>query len=108
MSEPEASVPAKRRRRAWLLLPHAVAAAAFLAAFAVVFHTGTNRTMADRNLAILGGIALAAALFATLVGLFQHPWRRGRPGDWLLLGALLLALLAVLGLAFAWMGAHLA
>lgn len=96
------------RWRAWLLVPHTVAAASLLAADAVRRMAGTNRTLADHNLGMLGAFATAVALVATIVALFLHPWRRGGLGDWMLLGAHFAALFAALALLHHWIAAHIA
>lgn len=90
-----------------LLLPHVVSVACFKAALAWMRHVGTNRSDPDFYLAMVGFVALAAALLATIAGfiiVFRHDVRRYWP--WLVVH------LAALGFALVsagdWFGAHLA
>lgn len=91
----------------WLLLPHAISALCFGAAFAWAFHAGTNRTMPDLYLGIAGFVGLAAALVTTVVAVvlvFRHGVRRSWPWLSIHLGAVCVAFL----IADGWMGAHIA
>ncbi len=94
-------------RHLWLLLPHALSAACFGAAFAWLFHAGTNRTLPDLYLAIGGFVALAAAVVATIVAVvlvFRSGARRFWPWLSIHLGVLCIAFL----IAGEWLGAHVA
>lgn len=91
----------------WLLLPHAISAACFAAAFAWLSIAGTNRTMPDLYLAIGGFVALGAAVIATIAGVaivFRKGVRRLWP--WILVH--LAAVCVLLLTAGGWIGAHLA
>ncbi|HUT50844.1 MAG TPA: hypothetical protein VM325_16050 [Alphaproteobacteria bacterium] len=97
----------KRSTQLWFLLPHAISAACFAAAFAWLFSVGTNRTLPVLYLGIVGFVALAAALIATIAGtvsVIRHGI--GRYWPWLL--AHLAGLALALVLAGSWIGAHLA
>ncbi len=96
------------RTRLWLLLPHAAAIAAFLAAFGVMEAAGSNRTDTDLFLAIVGGIAALLAVGASLAAAILHPWRHATGKAWTILALHAAALALVLFLASDWMGAHIA
>lgn len=91
-----------------MLLPHLLAAVAFIGSFAVIEATGTNRTDADFYLGMIGYIATVCALMTTLAALILHPWRGGSGGDWLYLALHITGIAACLWLASAWLGAHIA
>ncbi len=97
----------KRSSQLWCLAPHAVSIACFAAAFVWMSIEGTNRSNPDLNLAIVGYLALAAALISSVVVGFVV-FRKGarRQWPWLLahLGGLALALM----LASRWLGSHMA
>jgi len=91
----------------WLLLPHAVSALCFGAAFAWASYVGSNRTMPDLYLGVAGFLALAVALVTTVVAVvlvFRHGNRRFWPWLSIHLGAVCIAFLIAVG----WMGAHIA
>ena len=98
-------------KRSWapqLLIPHALAAAAFLGAAAAESAAGTNRTALDFNLAMAGYGIGALALISTGAAAVMFPWRDSRTTDWVWLLVHMLALIAVLQLASNWMGGHIA
>lgn len=99
---------ASERAGAWTLMPHAVAAAAFIASFLVIAATGTNRTDADFYLGITGYLAILCALISTLAVLIMHPWRGANLRDWGWLGLHVAGLAGTVALGLAWLGAHIA
>ncbi|MCB9947811.1 MAG: hypothetical protein H6842_08275 [Rhodospirillaceae bacterium] len=91
----------------WFFLPHALSSACFAAAFAWMWHVGTNRTEPDRLLGYAGFIVLALALLASIIAaiaLINGGLRRTWP--WLL--AHVAGLVVPLALASGWLGAHIA
>lgn len=98
--------PMKHSTQLWFLLPHTISAACFAAAFAWIFAVGTNRTDPDLYLGIIGFVALAAALIATIAGVVSVI-RQGIRRYWPWLLAHLAGLALALVLAGSWIGAHL-
>lgn len=94
-------------RQLWLLLPHAISAACFAAAFGWLSIAGTNRTMPDLYLAIGGFVALGAAVIATIVGV-AIAFRRGVRRSWPWILVHLAAVCVLVLTAGEWIGAHLA
>jgi hypothetical protein len=92
----------------WLLLPHALSAWCFLAAYAWMTHAGSNRTAPDLYLGMAGYALGAAALVASGVAFARHPWGSGwaRGAAWLAAHVAAVAGLLVLGVA--WLALHIA
>jgi len=97
----------KYSKQLWFLLPHAISAACFATAFGWIFAVGTNRSDPDLYLGIVGFVALAAALIATIAGTVSVI-RRGIRRFWPWLLAHLAGLALALVLAGSWIGSHLA
>ena len=93
--------------QAWLLLPHALSATAFAAAFAWIWHVGTNRSEPDLILGIAGFVALAVALIVSIAAAAAH-LRKGLRHSWPWLLAHAAGLGLALALASRWLGAHIA
>ena len=91
----------------WLLLPHAVSAACFGAAYAWRSHAGSNRTDPDFYLAMAGYGALVAAVVATVVAVVLVV-RGGIRRTWPWLSVHLAAICVILLMAGDWLGAHIA
>lgn len=90
-----------------LLLPHALSALCFGAAFAWMSHAGSNRTDPDFYLAVTGYFLLAVALVATLVAVV-FVFRAGVRRHWPWLSIHLAALCGLFLVAGNWLGAHIA
>ena len=90
-----------------LLVPHALSAICFLAAFVWMAQVGNNRSDPDLILAILGFIGGAIALCASLGVAAAVLFRRDRWKAWPWLGLHLAALCGVALLASSWFAAHL-
>lgn len=93
---------------AWLLLPHLVSAAAFLAAMVWMNAVGTNRSHTDLTLGLIGYGSGGLALIASFGALGLHPWRTATTRQTLWLVVHLPALFIVLALGFYWLALHIA
>jgi small-conductance mechanosensitive channel len=91
-----------------LLTPHLLAITAFVLAYMVIEVLGTNRSLPDLILGLIGYVMTLLAIIASIAALVFHPWRRGGAKEWLRLGLHLPALIACFALAFLWLALHLA
>ena len=107
-ANPAHALLSKRRWIVRLLLPHAVAVVAFMAAAQVMSIYQTNRTALDFYLGMTGYLALVLALIGTTAAAILHPWRTATARDWLWLVAHVTILLTALSLGSDWMGRHIA
>lgn len=92
----------------WLLVPHGLAAAAFVGAFAAMHVTGTNRSDPDRWLGVAGYALSLLALLATAVMLFLFPYKAAVKWEWAAFAAHFLLLIALAVLGVLWIAFHLA
>ena len=102
---------ASKAGRRWirrLLVPHVLAAAAFIASAAAESAAGTNRSALDFNLATAGFILGVVAMITTVVAAALFPWRHSSTVDWVWLLLHALGLVMVVQLASNWMGGHIA
>ncbi|MEM8663160.1 MAG: hypothetical protein AAGF49_03435 [Pseudomonadota bacterium] len=109
----EGGLPARRPEGKGTLLlrclaVHAVSVVAFVLADAVMMVSGTNRTMADLYLGMGGFVFGALAIATTITAAFIVALKPHRRHEWPWLFAHLAAVVAVLGMASAWMAMHIA